>query len=180
MNFFEVVTNRHSYRGAYLDQPIPRKDLLKIVDAGIKAPSGKNAQTTRFVIVDDPGVLEEISKIYPSSTVIKQAKALICAIVDKQPEKILEQIDFQAEDCAAAVENMLLAITALGYASVWIDGGLRFESRAERIGELIQVPQEKIIRVALPVGVPAEEVLQARPKMSLEERAWFNCYGQSF
>lgn len=180
MNFFEVVSSRHSYRGRYLDQPVPRQDLLKIVDAGVKAPSGKNAQTTRFVIVDDPGILEEIIKLYPSSKAVQSAKALIFAIVDKEPEKILEKFDFQVEDCAAAVENMLLAVTAMGYASVWIDGWLRLENRAEIIGELLQLPPEKQLRIMLPIGVPAEDVIQERPKMPLEERAWFNSYGKSF
>lgn len=173
------MDNRHSYRGGFMDQPVPRKDLLKIVDAGVKAPSGKNEQTTRFVIIDDPGILEEINKMHPSNKAMQQAKAIICCIVDKEPEKIYEGFDFVVEDCAAAVENMLLAITALGYASVWIDGWIRVEGRAEKIGQLIGVPGDKIVRVVLPLGIPEEAVVQAREKMPLEERAWFNQFENS-
>lgn len=54
MDLFEAVARRHSYRGPYTDQPVPREDLRKIVQAGIQAPSGRNEQTTSFVIIDDP------------------------------------------------------------------------------------------------------------------------------
>ena len=40
MNTLETMAARHSYRGAYLDTPVPREDLLKIMKAGWDAPSG--------------------------------------------------------------------------------------------------------------------------------------------
>lgn len=49
-----------------------------------------------------------------------QARAFIACILDKNPEAVYEGHVFQVEDCAAAMENMFLAITALDYASVWI------------------------------------------------------------
>lgn len=83
---------------------------------------------------------------------------------------------FHAEDCAAAVENMLLAITALGYASVWLDGVLRLDGVAERLAALLGVPGGKIVRIVLPLGVPAEAAAQ-RERLPFESRAWFNRYG---
>ena len=77
------------------------------------------------------------------------------------------------EDCAAAVENMLLAITALGYASVWVAGWLRVEGRADRIGQLLDVPEGKTARIILPIGTPTESYPR-KEKMPFEERAWFN------
>ena len=50
---------------------------------------------------------------------------MIVCVTDPQP--VYHTMSFPAEDCAAAVENMLLAIAALGYATVWIDGALRAE-----------------------------------------------------
>ena len=79
--------------------------------------------------------------------------------------------------CAAAVENMLLAITALGLGAVWVDGWLRVEGRAERIGELLGIPSGKVVRVILPVGVPAKQGRRAQ-KLPFSERAWFNRYGE--
>ena len=110
---------------------------------------------------------------------MRTARALIACIVDERPEAVYEGHDFQVEDCAAAVQNMLLAVTASGYASVWIDGWLRVEGRAKAVGDMLGVPAGKIVRVLLPVGVPEKPVRSAVTKKPFEDRAWFNRYGQS-
>ncbi|MEN8127454.1 MAG: nitroreductase family protein [Planctomycetota bacterium] len=175
MNLFDAIKRRHSYRGDYNDMAVRKDDLTAIVQAGLDAPSGKNAQTTRFVIVDKPELLSQITAMHPGNKAFQQAKAMIACIIDKNPEAIYEGFEFQVEDCAAAVENMLLAITALGYGSVWVDGWLRVDNRNEKIGRLLGVPEEKIVRILLPIGVPAEEV-RGPKKMPFNERAWFNKY----
>jgi nitroreductase len=177
MDLFTAIAERHSYRGAFREQPVPRDDLRKIVQAGLAAPSGNNAQTTLFVIVDDPEVVRQIGAMHEKNTAVEQARAFIACIVDAAPQPAWKGHSFQVEDCAAAVENMLLAITGLGYASVWIDGWLREDERADKIGKLLGLPEGKIIRVLLPVGVPAE-VYKRPEKKPFEERAWFNRYGQ--
>jgi nitroreductase len=134
-------------------------------------------QTTSFVIVDDPELVRRIGAMRASDMAM-QPKAFIACIVDVKPEPVYEGHHFQVEDCAAAVENMLLAITALGYATVWIDGWLRLENRADTIGRLLGLPQGKTIRILLPVGVPAETWPQ-KEKRPFEARAWFNRYGGS-
>lgn len=175
MEFFEVVKKRHSYRGGFTDKAIPQADLKKIVQAGLDAPSGCNAQTTRFVIVDEPQLVGRIAEMHPANKAMQQARAFIVCIVDKNPPGVFEDLAFQVEDCAAAVENMLLAIAAIGYGSVWIDGWLRREGRNETIGKMLGVPDGKIVRILLPVGVPAEEYKQPE-KMPFDKRAWFNQY----
>ncbi|MDH7601976.1 MAG: nitroreductase family protein [Armatimonadota bacterium] len=170
MELFEAIAKRHSYRGPYLDKPVPREDLRKIVQAGIQAPSARNAQSTSFVIVDDPEVMNHLREIVPIS-----APAAIVCVVDPSP--VVHGKSFELEDCAAAVENMLLAITTLGYASVWLEGVLH-GGRAEQVAELLGVPPSKRVQVILPVGVPAEN-WQQREKKPFEERAWFNHYGGS-
>ncbi len=177
MDTFETIAQRHSYRGEFLETKIPRENLRKIVQAAIQAPSGKNSQTTNFIIVDDPTLLQKISFMQPSNMAMRSAKAFIGFIIDRQPPAIYEGFSFQIEDCAAAVENTLLAITALGYASVWIDGWLRVAGRADAIGKILGIPENKILRVILPVGVPKERCKQPEKK-PFSERAYFNVYGQ--
>jgi len=175
MDIFTAIEKRYSYRGSMEQTQIPRDNLRKIVECGLKAPSGKNAQTTQFVIIDDPDILEQLHKMHPANKAMQQAPAMIACIVDKQAEKIYEGYDFQLEDCAAAVENMLLAITGSGYASVWIDGWLRVEQRAEKVAELIQLPASKKVQILLPVGKPLEQGPR-KEKKPFEQRAWFNSY----
>ena len=173
MEVFETIGKRHSYRGDFTSQPIPREDLKKIVQAGIQAPSGCNAQTTSFVIVDDPALIRQIGDIV-DKPVARKAQAIILCIVEHRP--VYQKWSFGVEDCAAAVENILLAITALGYATVWIDGALIVEVRAWKIAKIAKVPDNREVRVLLPVGVPTE-IVQQRERHDFSTRAWFNEFG---
>ena len=172
MDFFETVKNRYSYRGVFEDRKVPREDLEKIVQAGLDAPSGCNGQTTDFIVVDRDDIVEKIRAIPGGNKALSGGMAYILCLVDNVPEAVYEDKSFQVEDCAAAVENMLLAITALGYAGVWIDGWLRSQNRAETLADLTDVPEGKKVRVIIPLGVPAEET-ERKTKKSLEERVKF-------
>jgi nitroreductase len=178
MDLFEAIKKRHSYRAGFKNQPIPRQDLQAIVQAGLDAPSGKNFQTTTFVIVDEPSLVAQIRQMNPMNKAVQQAQAFIACVIDRNPEAIYEGLSFEVEDCAAAVENMLLAITALGYASVWIDGWLRVGGRNDIIGHLLGVPEDKVVRILMPIGVPSEEY-KPPAKKPFGERAWFNRYGRT-
>ena len=173
MNLFDAIAARFSYRGEFTDAPVTREDLEKIVQAGIQAPSACNAQVASFVAVDDPQLVRQIAEIL-EKPFCHTAKAMIVCIADPRP--VYSGLSFAAEDCAAAVENMLLAITALGYASVWLDGVVRVEDRAVRVGRLLGVPPERKIRIVLPIGVPVEPGVQ-RDRFPFSDRAWFNRYG---
>lgn len=177
MDLFEVIKNRHSYRGTFAPTAVKRDDLTKIVEAALAAPSGKNAQTTEFIIIDAPELLGQIQQLHPGNKAMHTAKAYIACVIDRNPEAVYEGFAFQVEDCAAAVENMLLSITALGYASVWIDGWLRVNNNADAIGKLLGVPEDKVVRILLPIGVPAEKYQQPS-KLPFDKRAFFNKYGK--
>ncbi|MCK5849804.1 MAG: nitroreductase family protein [Kiritimatiellae bacterium] len=173
MDLFEAIDKRHSYRGGFLDAPVSRKDLQRIVQAGIQAPSGCNAQTTSFVIIDDPDIIAQIAEIL-SKPFAAEAKAMIVCVAHHK--KVYQDMSFAVEDCAAAVENILLAITALGYATVWLDGVLRVEKRAEKIAELLNVPGNQQVRIILPIGVPVAKGVPAE-KEPFNKRVVFNRYG---
>jgi len=56
------------------------------------------------------------------------------------------------EDGSAAVENMLIASTALGYGSCWLQGYT--VPREEEFKKLLGVPEEKRLLTLVPLGVP--------------------------
>lgn len=119
MEFFEVIEKRYSYRGAFKDQPVPKEDLVKIVEAAVKAPSGLNRQTCGFVVVTEPALRAKLNEIFPHQG-IASAPAVIVAL--SSYKEVYKGKAFEIHDYAAAVENILLAVTALGYATVWTDG----------------------------------------------------------
>src|SRR5208283_2622469 len=107
MDFFDAVKARYSYRGRYKGQPVPDAHLRKIVQAGLDAPSGCNLQTTEFVIVTDPEKIQQLAGIVGRQN-ISSAPAIIVAVCDTEAN--VEGMRFWVEDCAAATENVLLAI----------------------------------------------------------------------
>jgi nitroreductase len=173
MELFDAIATRYSYRGEFTDAPVPREDLKKIVRAGIQAASACNAQVASFVIVDDPSLIREIADIL-GKPFCRSAKAMIVCVAD--PQLVYGKLSFATEDCAASVENMLLAITALGYASVWLDGVVRADDRAARVNRVLDVPADRSVRIILPIGVAATPGVQ-REKLPFANRAWFNSYG---
>ncbi len=174
MDLFEAIAARHSYRGAFRDVPVLREDLKKIVEAGIMAPSGCNTQTTSFVMVDDPFLLKRIGELVPKKAV-QTAKAIIVVIARHVPA--YSDMYFDVQDYSASVQNMLLAVTGLGYATVWLDGVLRHNGLAERIAALLHLPKEQHMNVSviLPIGVP-EETGKQNDRMPFEQRAWYNLH----
>ena len=176
MNTLETIAARRSYRGRFLSTPVPREDLKAIVEAGYHAPSGCNKQTTAFLVVDDPQTMEKLHAVIVPP-VGETAPAMICVLT----RKIIAYRDrtFYIQDYAAAIENMLLAITDLGYASCWYEGHI---TDTDRIGyqmqKILGVPEEYDLVCFLPVGIPADAP-KPIPKQPLEERAWLNGFGNS-
>ena len=173
MNTLETIARRASYRGKYLPDPVPREHLNAILQAGLDAPSGCNKQTTSLIAVDDPEVLAALrTKIDPP--VAETAPALICVLT----RRIIAYRDrcYAVQDYSAAIENMLLAITALGYESCWYEGHVTDEDRIGwQMAQILGVPNEYELVCVLPVGV-AEDSPSAPKKLPFEERAWFNAF----
>ena len=79
MNVFEAINSRRSYRGKFKDTKVPREDLVKIMEAGLAAPSGCNKQTTSLISVDDPEVLAKLKGVI-DPPVAQTAPAAICVL----------------------------------------------------------------------------------------------------
>ena len=169
MEYRELIMKRQSYREAFTDDPVPAEDLKKILEAWIMAPSGYNFQSTTFVAITDEGIIKAIAEIMPTNAT-KTAKAMIVPVT-----KFIEEngMSFEFEDYGAAVENMLLAIADLGYASVWMDGQVKAADHREQLAKLLNVPDDMTVRAVLPIGRPSKEI-PMRGRKPFEERVVFN------
>ena len=63
MNVIETINKRHSYRGKYKSDTVPKEDLITIMKAGLSAPSGCNKQTTSLIAVDDKAILNKLHSV---------------------------------------------------------------------------------------------------------------------
>ena len=165
MDLFEAIEARASVR-AFVKCDIPEADLLRIVDAGRRAPSGRNRQPWEFVLITEAETLEKLGKIQGC---IAQASAAVAVVMDE------EASHYWKEDASAAIENMLLAVVALGYASLWVEG---YVLQNEDYGrEVLGVPADRRLLAVLPIGKPAAPPAQAQKK-PLAEVLHRERYGQ--
>ena len=154
MDALEAIRKRRSVR-KYTGEPIPREDLEKIVDAGRLAATGSNQQPWDFVVVTDR---EMIDQLKVAAGWMDKAGAIVAVVMDPSSRWWLE-------DGAAAVENMLIASTALGYGSCWLEGYTL--PREEEFKKLLAIPEKKRLLTLVPIGVPAE--WPTKEKKALEE-----------
>ena len=154
MDALEAIRKRRSVRN-YTGDPIPREDLEKIVDAGRLAATGNNKQPWDFIVVTNQ---EMIHKLKVAAKWMDKAGAIIAVVLDPTSRWWLE-------DGSAAVENMLIASTALGYGSCWLEGyTLPLEDEFKK---LLGVPDDKRLLTLVPIGVPVE--WPSKEKKSLAE-----------
>jgi len=164
MDLFEAIEKRASVRDLR-PADIPDADLNRILDAGRRAPSGYNRQPFEFVIIRDPDALRKLAE---SQACIGDVNTAIAVVASPETSK------YWLEDLSAATENMLLAITALGYASVWVEG--RILPHEEELKQMLGVPQNLRLMVVLPVGRAAGPVAQ-KEKRPLEQVVYRERYG---
>ena len=154
MDALEAIRKRRSVR-KYTGEPIPREDLEKIVDAGRLAATGSNRQPWDFIVITDRTMIEQLKV---AAQWMDKAGAIIAVVMDPSSR-------WWIEDGAAAVQTMLLASTALGYGSCWLEGyTLSWE---DKFNELLNIPKEKRLLTLVPLGVPVE--WPTKQKKSLQE-----------
>ena len=142
MDTLVAIAQRYSCRSL---QPvdIPPEDLENILQAGRKAPSGMNKQPFDFLVVTKR---QHIEKVAQSQAFIAGASVLIMIAADPQAST------YWKEDIAAAAENMLLAVTALGYGSTWVEGTIL--PHEDELKQYFHVPEKYRFIIALPIGKP--------------------------
>ena len=155
MDALEAIRKRRSVR-RYSGDPIPREHLLQIVDAGRLAASGNNRQPWEFVVVTDRALIDQLKV---ASQWMDKAAAIIAVVMDPTSR-------WWMEDGSAAVQNMLVAATALGYGSCWLEGYTL--QREEEFKTLLGVPPDKRLLTLVPLGVPVEwPVKEKKPLASV-------------
>lgn len=161
MDALEAIRSRRSIR-LYTGAPISRGDLEAIVNAGRLAATGNNRQPWDFVVVTDR---KSIGRLAVVADWTDKAGAVIAVVMDPSSR-------WWIEDGAAAIENMLIASTALGYGACWLEGyTLRAE---EQLRHILGIPSDKHsvlscrrLLTLIPIGVPAES--PAPDKKPLEQ-----------
>ena len=154
MNALDAIRKRRSVRD-YTGAAVPKDDLEKIVNAGRLAATGSNKQPWVFIVITKKSVIKRLSKAANWS---ENSGAMIAVVMDPSSK-------YWIEDGSAAIENMLIAATALGYGTCWLQGNIRPHEPEFKL--LLNIPQNQNLLAIITVGVPGEWPI--KEKKSLDE-----------
>jgi len=150
MDFWETIKNRKSVRSFDPRKEITDEEIRKIIEAGKRAPSAGGIYPVEFIVVREIKTKEKLAKAARRQNFISQVPVVIVVVVDveKTASKYGERGRklYVIQDGAAATQNMLLAITALGLESCWV-GAFEEEEVKEVLGLESHVRPQAIIPV---------------------------------
>lgn len=147
MSVLDAIYRRRSIR-EFTDEPVTREELLEIVRAGIWAPSGLNNQPWRFVLVRDTEIKERLAEQTHYGYIVRQAASLIVVFLDK--DTMYDAVkDYQAT--GACIQNMLLAVEAIGLGAVWLGQILK---NKDMVREILSLSEGLELMAVLAVGHP--------------------------
>lgn len=168
MDLFEAILKRRSIREFRADRPVDDGQIKKILEAAICAPSAGNGQNWHFEVIRDPGIKHRLSTEAGHQRFIADVPVTIVVCADLERAEMgygtRGRETYALQETAAAIENMLLVITALGLGTCWV--GAFNEQRA---AEILGLPKNLRPVAMLPIGVPAESSTRVPPKRKLEE-----------
>lgn len=151
MDALEAILSRRSIR-AYTAEPVAGEHIETIVRAAMAAPSAGNQQPWRFVVTTDRDTLNDMAECTPYGKMLREAPLALTVCADTTE---LKHPTMWQQDCGAATENALLAITALGLGAVWLGFWPKME-RVNPLKEVLGLPESVEPFCVLAVGHPAE------------------------
>ena len=149
----QLIMSRTSIR-AFLDKPVSDETVEALLKAAMAAPSAKNSQPWSFVVIRDRALLEKLGDSLPNAKMTATAPVAlaICGVLDKALPG--EAREYWIQDAAAATENFLLAVHALGLGAVWT-GVHPISERIRIIREALHLPEGVEPFCLIPFGYPA-------------------------
>jgi nitroreductase len=172
----DLIRRRQSER-SYLDRPVEKEKLERILEAGRMAPSACNAQPWKFIVVDQPELLSDIAeaasaKLLGMNTFVALAPVLIVIVREKPnfSSRIgagIKKKDYSLIDIGIASENICLQAKAEGLGTCilgWFD--------EEKVRNLLGVPRGKRIGLIITLGYPSKEYREKKRKSPDEIIAW--------
>jgi len=147
------IFSRRSVR-KFENKKIPAGMFNDLLEAAMAAPSAVAKDPWHFLLVRDRETLDKIVKILPNGQMLRQASAsvIVCGDINKAN---CNEVSYMLQDLSAAVENILLAATALGLGSCWLGMHPRTD-RVAGIRSLFSLPENIIPMCGIALGWPAE------------------------
>ena len=119
MDVMEAIEKRRSVR-AYQNKLMPEEKLEKILEAARLAPSARNSQPHKFIIVKDPQLIKKIAKEATKYSFIGEAPVIIVAVALNPDYVMSSGVPAHPVDIAIAIDHMTLIAVEEGLGTCWI------------------------------------------------------------
>jgi nitroreductase len=151
----EAIRNRYSCRH-YQDRPLEQNKLAAALEAARQAPSAKNLQDWRFVVVTDQQTRKKVAAAANDQTFLEEAEAIIIACTVSDHVMRCGQA-VGPIDLAIALEHIALQATDLGLATCWIGSFY-----ADKVKAIVGIPADVVIVELMALGYPADALKEHR------------------
>jgi nitroreductase len=175
MRLNEAIEKRHSVRRFTSKKPNWRH-IIEAIDAARLAPSAGNIQTLKFILVDDDKLIKKIATACQQDFISDSHFLVVFCSDVNQCERMYDEraLRYAKQQAGAAIENFLLKITELGFATCWV--GAFYD---EEVKEILKIPGNIDIEAILPIGIELGKEKQKKKK-ELSGIMFFNSYGNKF
>jgi nitroreductase len=145
--------SRRSIR-VYRQQDVSDDLVRDLLEAAMAAPSAVAKDPWSFVVVRNRDMLSKIAEGLPNGKMLRDAALgiVVCGDLQRAHDR---QLSYLLQDCSAAIENLLLAASALGLGACWLGVHPR-EERVKHIRALLSIPDPVIPIATIAIGWPAE------------------------
>ncbi|MDP6633520.1 MAG: nitroreductase family protein [Phycisphaerae bacterium] len=165
MDVYDAIRQRRSVR-KFEDRAIADDVLARILDAGILAPTGRNTQEWKYVVVREPEARNQLAGACEQEFVGKAQ--VVVAVVSLDPVREMYcGIQAGPVDCAIVIDHMTLAAVAEGLGSCWIG---HFDQ--DKCRTILDVPESAKIIEMLVLGYPADTPTEKKRKSPEELTCW--------
>ena len=161
MTVLEAIRKRYSCR-AYQKRPIEQEKLAQIFEAARLAPSAKNLQDWRFVVVTDKEKRRQLVEAANNQKFLENAGAIIAACSNSDYVMACGQA-IGPIDVAIALEHICLQATELGLGTCWIGS-----FQQDKVRRVLGIPADIAIIELMAVGYPADRNKEPKRK-AIEE-----------
>ena len=165
-----AIKTRRSIR-SFKDQDVPKQIVEELLRCAMHAPSAGGAAPWDFVVIKDKEILKQIGQINPYATFAVKSPLSILVCGNLQREKFP---NYWIEDTSAAMENLLVAVNALGLGACWT-GIYPMQDRVEAISKLIKLPETVIPMGLAVIGYP-EKIPETKDRFDLD-RVHYDIWG---
>ena len=166
MDALEAIKGRRSVR-KYKEEPVVEEQVKQILEAGRWAATKGNKQPWKFIALNDVQIRKDLANTLSTGKFLSDAPLGIAVVV--KPDDPIHAV----QDGAAATQNMLLAVHALGLGACWISVyDMAWEGEAKRV---LGIPDEERLPSVISIGHPTETPQKERK--AIEEIAFVNKYG---